>query len=76
MSRFTKKDLIETIKEVNLRLKENGSKVFYKYEARNNYHAVDQHDETGCVRNLDCHEPPRVLSERVYEDYSQWLIKK
>jgi len=79
--RYTKVALKADIKYVNDLLSKSGSSYFYKYEPRNNYHAIDfcttntdgTTTEIGC---LDCAEPPRILSDKMFDDYEQYMGKK
>lgn len=76
MARYSVKDLKSAIKEVNLRLSKSGSDYSYRYGSRNYYHAVDLYKGDVNIRCLDCNEPLRVLIDRVYDDYDQYLNKK
>lgn len=77
MPRFTVSSLRANVENVNSILSESGSLYFYEVGSRNGYYAVDLcHKEKGTIRNLDCNEPARVLSERVDEDYEYYLGKK
>lgn len=76
MARITVANLKAEIEEVNQKLKDSGSDYWYRYWPRNGYHAVDIHTNNGMVNNLDAAEPPRVLIEKLQEDYKQYLGKK
>jgi hypothetical protein len=77
MSRITKSNLIAEIEKVNNLLKESGSIYRYKYQSRNNYHAVDlerfEGDRFKTVKCLDCAEPPKVLILKLLNDYKYYL---
>jgi hypothetical protein len=73
--RYTAKDLKENIQTVNEILLKSGSTYHYKYENRNGYHAVDLYNNQKCIKNLDCAEPPRKLSERLDDEYPEYLGK-
>ena len=76
MSRITKSNLIAEIEEVNQELKESGSAYEYRYQSRNNYHAVDLYKNGKCHSMLDCAEPPRVLIDKLQNEYTFYLGKK
>ena len=67
MVRFTKSDLIAEIEELNLKL--SHTEYSFKYQHRNGYHAVDLMKNGDCVRCVDCAEPPRILSEKCWDEY-------
>jgi len=85
MPRFaaqTKTHLINTIEEVNAALEASGSDYRYRQQSRNGYNAVDLYRLEGeakkwmCVSCLDCAEPPRVLIDRVNDDFEYYLGRK
>lgn len=76
MARITKSNLLQEIKEVNELLAKSGSDYHYKYQSRNNYHAVDLCKNGDCVRLLDCAEPPKVLIVKLLNDYKYYLGKR
>lgn len=77
MSRFTVSTLRANVADINTLLAESGSLYFYEVNSRNGYYAVDLcHKVRGTIRNLDCNEPSRILSERVDEDYEYYMGKE
>tara|TARA_B100000073_G_scaffold347987_1_gene364381 strand:+ start:2972 stop:3211 length:240 start_codon:yes stop_codon:yes gene_type:complete len=77
MSRFTISNLRANVDDINALLAKSGSLFFYEVNSRNGYYAVDLcHKVRGTIRNIDCHEPARVLSERVDDDYEYYMGKE
>lgn len=79
MSRITKSNLIAEIEDVNQLLTESGSIYQYKYNSRNDYHAVDlmrwEDGRLKVVKLLDCAEPPKVLISKLIDDYHYYMGK-
>lgn len=76
MSRITVVDLKSEIEMVNKLLVGGSSGHSYKYQHRNGYHAVDLMKGDQCVRCMDCGETPRVLINKLFDDYKFYLNNK
>lgn len=74
-ARITKSNLLAEINEVNEELKNSGSVFEYRYQSRNNYHAVDLYKNGKYHSLLDCAEPPKVLINKLLDEYEFYLNK-
>ena len=72
-TRYTKNSLIADLNNINDNLKDIGSAYSFKYQSRNDYHAVDLYKNTKCIRNVDCNEPPKDLYLTVFEQYENLI---
>ena len=70
MSRYTKNNLKVDLAELNEKLEKAGSTCSFKYEGRNNYHAVDLYKGDRCMRCVDCAEPPIMLFYKAQQEFN------
>lgn len=75
MSRITVANLRAEINEVNEALEKSGSNYRYKYDSRNSAHCIDLTADGKIVRFFNGYETPRILIERLNEDFEQYLGK-
>lgn len=80
MANFTISSLRANVDYINGLLADSNSIYYYKVGSRNGYNAVDLcktlNGEKITVRNVDCNEPAKILSERVDDDYEYYLGKQ
>lgn len=76
MSRYTKNSLKADLEELNTKLEAEGSTYSFKYEGRNNYHAVDLYNGDMCMRCVDCAEPPIMLFYKAQQEFNYFMSCK
>lgn len=68
MTRFTRKDLTETLDTINAKSK-NGRHL--QAQGRNGYTGLDEYNEKGCIRTVACGSPRECADADAW-----WLVEQ
>lgn len=75
MKSFDTSDLINSIENINNKLKNNGSPFRFQYNSFCNYVSVDLYNSGLCVRNIDCNKTPEQLYKSTLSESLPYLEK-